>query len=299
MAQEIIREGGGWDEKSDIWSLGVVLYYLLFKSIPWVQSNSYPEIYRKMKETFVEMQEDIFEMHERQISNSLKEFITQMLQFDPEKRISWSELFNHPLVLDQQSTGMDKGQNKSKLVNKLTDPQQETAQLTQDQISVSQNTSNLGTQIAHMETVDQAFRQTIVLQKQEVENGMLAKKQFQFELEKARLFQQASNQLKTIFLDTSAQMRIPKDLYLKCQLLLNKRGLIILRSLSTLLAFGKNTNHDGMIFFPHERWDCLQRSKLFMQDLYELTVTTEMILKQFQNKFYHYHKDFIKEYQRM
>lgn len=41
MASEIIKEGGGWGEKSDIWSLGVLLYYMLFKSIPWVKSNEY------------------------------------------------------------------------------------------------------------------------------------------------------------------------------------------------------------------------------------------------------------------
>lgn len=38
MAPEMLR-GIGWSEESDIWSLGLTLYFMIFKDLPWDQNS--------------------------------------------------------------------------------------------------------------------------------------------------------------------------------------------------------------------------------------------------------------------
>ena len=78
-------ENGNFSEKSDIWNLGVIIYYILFKEYPFngkieiqllkdIQSN------KKLKKTNDE---------------NLNDLINKMLCIDLNKRISWKEYFEH------------------------------------------------------------------------------------------------------------------------------------------------------------------------------------------------------------
>ena len=84
MAPEVL-EGLTFSNKNDIWSLGVIIYYLLFKEYPYygkteVQLNNDIHSGKILKQTF---------------NNELNDLINKMLCIDVNKRISWEDYFNH------------------------------------------------------------------------------------------------------------------------------------------------------------------------------------------------------------
>jgi serine/threonine protein kinase len=86
MSPEVIENGEEkLTEKSEIWSLGVTIYYLLFREYPF---NG---------KTEVELFEDIISKKKLKITNNilLDDLISKMLIFNDNERISWNEYFNH------------------------------------------------------------------------------------------------------------------------------------------------------------------------------------------------------------
>ena len=83
MAPEVLK-GEIYSNKADIWSLGVVLYEMLFGHCPF-QSNSIAKLIEVLNTKELDFP--------GQISNFLKELIQRMLTKDPNKRIGWMELF--------------------------------------------------------------------------------------------------------------------------------------------------------------------------------------------------------------
>ena len=83
-----IMEGKKFNYKCDLWSLGVIIYLLLFKKYP----------YNGRSETII--LEDIKKKGQKELSksedNELDDLIRKLLVKDPEKRISWEEYFEHP-----------------------------------------------------------------------------------------------------------------------------------------------------------------------------------------------------------
>ena len=71
--------------KSDIWSLGIIIYYLLFREYPY---NG---------KTEVELFQDIISRKELKITNNniLNDLLYRMIVLDDNKRISWTDYFNH------------------------------------------------------------------------------------------------------------------------------------------------------------------------------------------------------------
>ena len=87
IAPEIL-EGKKYDEKSDLWSLGIIIYILAFKEYPYKSENKY-SILKEIKNNGnlnLKKSNDL----------NLDDLINKLLVEDPEKRISWSEYFNHP-----------------------------------------------------------------------------------------------------------------------------------------------------------------------------------------------------------
>ena len=107
MSPELNKEKE-YDNKCDLFSLGVTIYQLYFNSLPFQYKKSgYKTIY--LKDTKKNDCED----------KILDDLITNMLKFEPEERISWDEYFKHPFFnqkkeeeLNNQQTHMEKYNEK-------------------------------------------------------------------------------------------------------------------------------------------------------------------------------------------
>ena len=80
-----IMNGESYNDKSDIWSLGIIIYYMLYKKYPYEGKTEY-------------------NLYENIISNKIKKFsedeelndlLIKMLKEDINERISWEDYFNH------------------------------------------------------------------------------------------------------------------------------------------------------------------------------------------------------------
>jgi calcium-dependent protein kinase len=78
--------------KVDIWSLGVVYYQMIYGKYPFFGPTPVM-IYNCIKN-----EKPCFDGVN--ISPKAKDFILRCLTVDPSKRISWSEVYKHPLIAD-------------------------------------------------------------------------------------------------------------------------------------------------------------------------------------------------------
>jgi calcium-dependent protein kinase len=79
-----------YSSKTDIWSIGIMYYEMLFGVTPWTaqtEEELLSNIYR-IKISFP---------NHIQISNDSRNFILKCLQIEEKNRISWSEITNHSL----------------------------------------------------------------------------------------------------------------------------------------------------------------------------------------------------------
>ena len=88
MAPELVQEQP-YDEKVDVWSLGVILYELYFGKPPFFTNSIYKLIQMIVNEKI---------SFPGQISDQFKDFLLQMLQKDPTKRSSCADLLTHPFI---------------------------------------------------------------------------------------------------------------------------------------------------------------------------------------------------------
>ena len=103
MSPEIIK--GSYNEKCDIWSLGVILYFLLCGYPPFVGANDMHLVQDILQGKFTFPKEDW-----KNISDSAKDLISKML-CPEKKRISAKEIMNHKWF---------KSKLKKKLEKKIT-----------------------------------------------------------------------------------------------------------------------------------------------------------------------------------
>jgi serine/threonine-protein kinase ULK/ATG1 len=97
MAPELIKEEAVADPKVDMWSLGIVLYRMLFGGqFPFLNPN---KKYGNREQAFNDILQSPLNIpkHPRR-SHDLVELVSRMLEKDPNVRISWEELFLHPLI---------------------------------------------------------------------------------------------------------------------------------------------------------------------------------------------------------
>ena len=87
MAPEILNDEK-YNNKCDLWSLGVNIYQLYTKEYPYhapVEKGILNQIKQKGKKVLNIIKEE-----------NLKDLLSQLLEKNPKKRISWEDYFNHP-----------------------------------------------------------------------------------------------------------------------------------------------------------------------------------------------------------
>ena len=85
MAPEIMLDQP-YNEKVDLWSIGVMMYQLHFKELPFQGGNEKQILLRIMSKTARKHPEN----------PQFKDLLNKLLEPDPKKRISWEDYFNHP-----------------------------------------------------------------------------------------------------------------------------------------------------------------------------------------------------------
>ena len=80
-APEVYNNKG--NPKSDLWSIGIIIYYLYFNQLPFKDFNDYFNTNQKVK-----LKKTNFEL--------LDDLILKLIVKDSDKRINWDDYFNHP-----------------------------------------------------------------------------------------------------------------------------------------------------------------------------------------------------------
>ena len=94
MAPEILKNEGlnkEYDEKCDLWSIGVIIYQLYFKRPPFIGNKEY-SILNLIKNQGILKKTGYYK---------LDDLITKLLIEDPKKRLNWDEYFNHSFFKDE------------------------------------------------------------------------------------------------------------------------------------------------------------------------------------------------------
>jgi serine/threonine protein kinase len=86
MAPEILLKRK-YNNISDLWSVGVILYEMLFGSVPFESRNLVDLIHKIKKVTIV------LPLDKHNVSDDVKELLLSLLQKDPKKRCEWNHFF--------------------------------------------------------------------------------------------------------------------------------------------------------------------------------------------------------------
>lgn len=90
VAPEVIV-GHGYETKVDCWSLGVILYVMLCGFPPFYHEDN-DELFKQIKEGILDFPSPYWDT----ISDSAKDLIKSLINIDPTKRLSSSEILKHP-----------------------------------------------------------------------------------------------------------------------------------------------------------------------------------------------------------
>ena len=91
IAPEVLKKN--YDEKCDLWSIGVIMFILLTGEPPFNGSTD-EEILQNVKNGYVDFSTSIFQ----EISNEAKDLLSKLLEKVPSKRISAIEALEHPWI---------------------------------------------------------------------------------------------------------------------------------------------------------------------------------------------------------
>jgi len=110
VAPEIL-EGNAYDERADMWSVGVILYILLGGYPPFIESTQ-RDLFRKIRKGEYEFHEEYWGT----VSTEAKDLISSLLTVDPGKRLSAREGLHNSWITgdDADLAGRDLGQNLEK-----------------------------------------------------------------------------------------------------------------------------------------------------------------------------------------
>ena len=115
MAPEMINKGeendmeGKYTSKIDIWAIGCTFYQMLFGGkTPFYETSPFEMLNRMEKESG-----DNMTFPDDSISEESKSFLKGVLQFDPERRFGWDEVFSHPLFTKRWTETADENNGQT------------------------------------------------------------------------------------------------------------------------------------------------------------------------------------------
>lgn len=77
-----------YSSKTDIWSIGFIYYETLTGKTPWT-ARSPPELLKNIRTQPLKFPANV--------PKDVQDVLTGCLQFDEDKRMSWDEIYRHPL----------------------------------------------------------------------------------------------------------------------------------------------------------------------------------------------------------
>ncbi|KAG0651271.1 Serine threonine-kinase HSL1 [Hyphodiscus hymeniophilus] len=101
-APEVVKGGAYRGDKTDIWSLGIILYATLAGRLPFDTDATGDDLVRSL---VPKIKRGVYEMPE-EFSPEAADLVWRMLQVDPKNRITMTQIWRHPLV--QKYKGFDK-----------------------------------------------------------------------------------------------------------------------------------------------------------------------------------------------
>mmetsp|Transcript_21192 Transcript_21192/g.53693 ORF Transcript_21192/g.53693 Transcript_21192/m.53693 type:complete len:407 (+) Transcript_21192:82-1302(+) len=115
-APELLRNTAAYDAtKVDIWSLGVVLYALVCRRLPFAGDNL-PAILKKIVSADYNIPDTL--------SGNLEDLLKRMLAIDPAERLSAEEVESHPWLKEHtkiESVGIERSNSLDELTTELAD----------------------------------------------------------------------------------------------------------------------------------------------------------------------------------
>jgi len=88
-------EGKEHNEKVDYWALGVLTYEFLVGNPPFEDRSSVNNTYRRIAKVDLKFPSTV--------SPDVKDLISRLLQYDPERRLALSEVLKHPWITKYRS----------------------------------------------------------------------------------------------------------------------------------------------------------------------------------------------------
>ena len=95
MAPEILEGKEIYDNKCDLWSIGVITYQLAFKDYPYKGGTEFA-----LLNNIKTMGQKLFKKTKNE---KLDNLIRKLLVYEPQKRINWDEYFVHPFFMDDRT----------------------------------------------------------------------------------------------------------------------------------------------------------------------------------------------------
>jgi len=113
MAPEVMEgdEDDIYDNKCDLWSIGIIIYQLFFNQFPYT-GNGQVAIYNNIKKLGLRAIKPTG-------NKQLDDLILGLLNYDPRERLSWEEYFNHPFFKNPKSENITNTTNITNTSNEI------------------------------------------------------------------------------------------------------------------------------------------------------------------------------------
>ena len=107
MAPEVLRGTEEYDNKCDLWSIGVIIYQLAFKENPFNGLTEVALLFDIESKKPLKKSEDIY----------LNDLISRLLVIDRRERLTWEEYFDHPFFNKDSSIQKTKNYSNQIIIN--------------------------------------------------------------------------------------------------------------------------------------------------------------------------------------